>query len=99
MTRQDPDCGRVLEDGSLDGSTAPVFPSEDEVHTLEQMIEGYTIAGAKQLGIDDRIGSIEAGKDADFLVLGENLFEVDKYKLHDTVPDRVYIKGKLQFVR
>lgn len=99
MTRQDPDCGRVLEDGRLDGSTAPVFPSEDEVHTLEQMIEGYTIAGAKQLGIDDRIGSIEAGKDADFLVLGENLFEVDKYKLHDTVPDRVYIKGKLQFVR
>ena len=104
MTRQDPDFGGVVydeqADGTMaerkDGSTAPVYPPEDEKMTLEQLIEGYTINGAKQLGIDDRVGSIETGKEADFLVLSENLFETDPYRLHDVVPERVYIKGKLQ---
>jgi len=66
--------------------------------TMEQLVEGYTLNGAKQLGIEDQIGSIEVGKDADYLVLGENLFEVDPYRLHDVVPERVYIKGKLQSI-
>ena len=98
MTRQDPDFGEPLEDGTLDGRTAPIYPPVDERLTLSQLIKGYTINGAKQLGIDDRLGSIETGKDADFLVLTENLFEVDPYRLHEVIPDRVYIKGKVQSI-
>ena len=94
MTRQDPELGEV----PFDARTATVYPPENERMTLEQLIEGYTLNGARQLGIDDRIGSIEEGKDADFLVLGENLFEVDPYRLHDVVPERVYITGKLQSI-
>jgi len=37
------------------------------------MILGYTINGAKQLGIEYAKGSIEVGKDADYLVFNENL--------------------------
>jgi len=98
LTRQDPDFGQPLADGRKDGSTAPVYPPADECMTMEQLVEGYTLNGAKQLGIEDQIGSIEVGKDADYLVLGENLFEVDPYRLHDVVPERVYIKGKLQSI-
>ena len=101
MTRQDPELGENVngKDGQrFDAHTAPVYPPADERMTLEQLIEGYTIAGARQLGIDDRIGSIEEGKEADFLVLEENLFELDPYRLHDVVPERVYIKGKLQSI-
>ena len=36
------------------------------------MLLGYTINGAIQLGIEDKKGSITAGKDADFLVF-ENI--------------------------
>ena len=32
------------------------------------MILGYTINGAKQLGIEDTKGSVEVGKDADYIV-------------------------------
>ncbi|MBE6029802.1 MAG: amidohydrolase [Clostridiales bacterium] len=98
LTRQDPDFGQVREDGGMDGAAAPIYPPAEERLTLEQLIEGYTLGGAKQLGVENQIGSIETGKDADFLVLGENLFEVDPYRLHDVVPERVYIKGKLQSV-
>ena len=98
LTRQDPEYGEVREDGSKDGRTAPVYPPEDERMTLEQLIEGYTLGGAKQLGLEEQLGSIETGKDADFLVLGENLFEVDPYRLHEVVLERVYIKGKLQSI-
>ena len=98
LTRQDPEFGEARADGGRDASTAPVYPPAEERMTLEQLIEGYTLNGAKQLGIEDQTGSIEIGKDADFLVLGENLFEVDPYRLHDVVPERVYIKGKLQSI-
>lgn len=32
-------------------------------------LEGLTLAGAEMLGLDERIGSLEAGKDADLIVL------------------------------
>lgn len=35
----------------------------------EAALEAMTLAGARMLGVDDRTGSLEAGKDADFLVL------------------------------
>ncbi len=35
----------------------------------EKALEGLTLAPARMLGLEDRIGSLEAGKDADFVVL------------------------------
>ena len=98
LTLQDPDYGSTRPDGGKDGSTAPVYPPTEERLTLEQLIEGYTINGARQLGIDDQVGSIETGKDADFLVLGEDLFETDPCRLHEVVPERVYIRGRVQSI-
>ena len=42
---------------------------EPTVVTAEHVLEMATIGGAKALGIDDLIGSIEAGKRADFIVV------------------------------
>jgi imidazolonepropionase-like amidohydrolase len=35
----------------------------------ERALEAMTIAGARMMGVDSRVGSLERGKDADFLVL------------------------------
>jgi imidazolonepropionase-like amidohydrolase len=35
----------------------------------ERALEAMTIAGARMMGVEDRVGTLEAGKDADFLVL------------------------------
>ena len=62
---------------------------------IELLIRGYTRNGAYQLRMENEIGSIEAGKDADFVVLGEDLFAADPYTLHKTLPEAVVMEGEL----
>ena len=35
----------------------------------ERALEAMTIAGARMMGVEDRVGTLESGKDADFIVL------------------------------
>ena len=45
--------------------------------------------------MEDRIGSIESGKSADFVVLPENLFEVNPKAIYTLMPDAVIMEGEL----
>ena len=73
---------------------AKVFPPENERMTIDQMLIGFTINGAKQLGIEDKKGSIEAGKDADFLVFDKDLLTAEKEGFSYNTPAEVYFGGK-----
>lgn len=55
-----------------------VFPPADERMGIEEMLLGYTINGAIQLGIEKTKGSIEVGKDADFLVFDKDLLTAEQ---------------------
>ena len=68
---------------------------ESERMPIDLLIRGYTLNGAYQLRMEDRIGSIEAGKAADLVVLKENLFETDRYALHKVGADAVVMDGIL----
>ena len=81
------------------GENAPLMIPKEERLRLEQLIKGYTINGALQLGLDDKIGSIEVGKDADFVILKDNLFEVDRYEISNIKVSCTYKKGKLVYKR
>lgn len=56
------------------GESAPgdVLWREERVG-VEQMIDSFTIAGARAHGLDDETGSLEAGKSADLIVLDTNI--------------------------
>ena len=58
------------------------------------MLLGYTVNGARQLGIEASKGSIEVGKDADFLVFDNDLLTAEHYGFSHNSPDEVYICGK-----
>ena len=59
----------------------------------EKALEGLTLAGAEMLGLDDRIGSLAAGKDADFILLSGDPLSVY------TKVEQTYVEGQLVFER
>ena len=71
-----------------------VFPPADERMSIEEMLLGYTINGAKQLGIEEKKGSIKAGKDADFLVFDKDLLTAEQEGFSHNKPSEVYFGGK-----
>jgi imidazolonepropionase-like amidohydrolase len=57
----------------------------------EQALETVTISPARILGIDERVGSIEPGKDADLLILSADPFKVS------CAVERTLVNGKTVF--
>ena len=47
----------------------------------------------------DKLGSIEAGKLADFIVIDRNIFEVPIEQVHETEVDLTVVGGKVVFDR
>jgi predicted amidohydrolase YtcJ len=70
------------------------FPPASEKMGVEEMLLGYTINGAKQLGVEDTKGSIEVGKDADFLVFDKDLLTAEHEGFSYNMPQEVYFGGK-----
>ena len=73
--------------------TVAAYPPASEQMNIEEMILGYTINGAKQLGIEAVKGSIEIGKDADFLVFDNDLLTAEHEGFSHNKPSEVYFGG------
>ena len=86
--------GHTRQEVTKGGRSAAVFPPASERLTIEDLIKGYTIIGARALRLDTEIGSMEAGKSADFVVLDEDLFSMNPYEIHRIVPAAVVLEGK-----
>jgi imidazolonepropionase-like amidohydrolase len=59
----------------------------------EAALKAITSDAAAIIGLDDRLGSLEKGKDADFLILGGNPLRVR------ALPQAVFIDGKLVYAK
>lgn len=69
----------------------------DQAATLMQMVEAYTINGAYQMGMEDKIGSIEVGKLADLVVLGKDLFSIELKDVAETEVKFTILGGKVVY--
>ena len=78
-------------------SSAPLHP--EEALTREQVIRFYTINNAHLLNCDDQLGSLEAGKLADLIVLDTDLLTCPEDKIAATQVLRTYVGGKLVYRR
>lgn len=60
-----------------------VLAPQEEKLSIEDMIIGFTKTPAYQFRMENRLGTIEAGKYADFTVIERNIFETSRYKIHE----------------
>ncbi len=81
----------VAVNRSTDDSIAP--PRSEGI-TVEDCVRAYTINGARQVGAADRIGSITAGKSADFVICSDDFFAIDPQKLGEVTVEKTYLRGK-----
>lgn len=73
------------------------FPEEAEKVSVEDALKCFTINNARQLHLDERKGSIEVGKDADFLIFDEDLLAREPEGLSFVKPAAVFFEGQLVF--
>ncbi|MEH6584036.1 MAG: amidohydrolase [Halioglobus sp.] len=76
---------------------APIQPPVEERLSIAELIKAYTINGAFQMRMSDRIGSISVGKQADMVLLNQNLFEVDPYEIHKVKILKTWLAGKIVY--
>lgn len=81
----------------MDDPDAPVLMPEDQKLTVHQCLEGYTTNAAYQMRMEDKLGTIEAGKYADMVVLGENILEIPLETIHNVSVEMTIADGKIVF--
>jgi hypothetical protein len=79
------------EPGNKDGDTL----SPEEAVKLETMLRAYTLEGAFSLFKENEIGSLEADKLADIIILDRNLFQIPAYEIHNASVVQTIFNGKI----
>ena len=62
--------------------------------SLEQAIKAYTINGAYTMRQEDKVGSLKAGKLADFVVLDRDIFFISSSQINQTKVILTVFNGK-----
>ena len=85
-----------VERKDLNGYPRNGFQMENAL-TREETLKGMTIWGAYFNFEEHEKGSIEKGKSADFIVINQNIMEIDPKKIPQTKVLKTFIDGKLVY--
>lgn len=67
--------------------------------SLEEVVKAYTINGAYTMRQETKVGSLEVGKEADFVILDRNIFEIAADEIGETVVLETYLQGERVYKR
>jgi hypothetical protein len=82
---------------AIDGSNDPIMPEPSQRLSIADLIRSYTINGAYMLRREHEFGSIKVGKQADLVVLDQNLFEVPAHDIHKVRIRMTMVAGKPRY--
>jgi predicted amidohydrolase YtcJ len=77
---------------------ATPFGTKESVD-IKTALRSYTTWAAHQMFLDDRVGSIEVGKDADIAVWDRNMYRVSTGELKDLRCEMTLVRGKIVYQR
>ena len=72
--------------------------NEKEKITLEEAVYIYTKGSSFVNFLDSESGYLEVGKDADFIILDKNFFQIDFKNIHQVQVLATYVKGNLLYL-
>ncbi len=98
----------ILIAGGSDSPVTPMDPllgiyssvnhwNNEERLTVKEAIKLFTINGAKAVFEEERRGTLEEGKMADLVILGENPLSVDKQRIKDISVEMVVVGGEIKY--
>ncbi len=67
--------------------------------SLAEAIKAYTINAAYVMRQENTVGSLEVGKEADFVVIDQNIFDIPANEIGQTRVLETYLQGRLVFNR
>jgi predicted amidohydrolase YtcJ len=82
----------VLRRDPLTGVDTELWPGE--AVTVEDMIEAFTIAGARANFLEHETGSLEPGKSADLVVLREDLLRLPPERVNEAAVELTLFRGR-----
>jgi predicted amidohydrolase YtcJ len=72
---------------------------ETQKISIQEALQLYTINAAYHSFDEDTLGTIEEGKLADFVVLGEDIMNIDSSKIKDIPIKMTIVGGKIVYER
>lgn len=63
--------------------------------SIQDAIKAYTINAAYVMRQENKVGSIEVGKEADLIVLDKNILDIPSHQIGTTKVELTYLKGEL----
>jgi predicted amidohydrolase YtcJ len=78
---------------SVDGSVV----GADQAITVDEAMKAVTVYAAGQVGMADRLGTIEVGKEADLTILESDPYTVDASKIMDIKVSQTWVAGTTSY--
>jgi predicted amidohydrolase YtcJ len=75
---------------------AAVLAPEEQKLSVAEAVHANTLGAAYQIRLDDKVGSLEAGKRADLVVLDKNIMNIDPHEIHTTTVAMTMMDGLIR---